>query len=469
MIFPYSLEEDIFFNDELQEKSKRLVFVDTNVILQSILSGFSTPRVEPSEKTRSLGPVPLAVEVESEEGALIGLSGLSFIVTKNEAGETSFSNQDERGALHLVVTAHPETGKLSLRARLGYAGIDAAQALNGARFLQALSGGGEFRLVGTIYGTDTQLTALRGRVEAGLCDGPNPHLFKLLERLTEIQNKTGTRFTIPEGAISEEDLKNIRVVTRVLETGRVMYSINSWETTSTLVQAQGLLETFEGNEPKPIVLDYSEEQSITILGVNVPLGRVLVGVKLAYMRPEDVAALRSDLRTATPGSKILTRVSPFEDCQVEAIYPRWLPIEEAAAVFRMPIFQSEGSDQFLGTLLLASREGQAILIPRFAELLAAVRKSVTSNETASANPIVTSTAEELVKALDTFLKGLPKIARFVLAAMLYKHDVLSSGKASRLAGIDRATFLMDLHKVGVPAIDLDEGQLEDQVRYVNSR
>jgi len=185
------------------------------------------------------------------------------------------------------------------------------------------------------------------------------------------------------------------------------------------------------------------------------------------MRPDDVERLRNDLNTANSESTVLSRFFPYEDCQAEAIYPRWLPIEEAAAVFRMPIFQYEESDRFLRTLLLASQEGETILIPRFAELIAAVRKNATSNETA--NPIFTYTAEELVNALDTLLKGLPKKLRFVLAAMLFKHDVLSSGKASRLAGMDRATFLMDLHKVGVPVIDLDEEQLEDQRRYVNSR
>lgn len=56
-------------------------------------------------------------------------------------------------------------------------------------------------------------------------------------------------------------------------------------------------------------------------------------------------------------------------------------------------------------------------------------------------------------------------ARFLLAAKLYELGRLSSGKAAQLCGMDRVTFLLSLHRVGVAAINLDERDLEDDLRY----
>lgn len=57
--------------------------------------------------------------------------------------------------------------------------------------------------------------------------------------------------------------------------------------------------------------------------------------------------------------------------------------------------------------------------------------------------------------------------RFELAARIFGRGWLSSGMAARLAGIDRVSFLTNLHRVGIAALDLDEEEMENQSRYVN--
>ncbi|MBI4537415.1 MAG: UPF0175 family protein [candidate division NC10 bacterium] len=52
-----------------------------------------------------------------------------------------------------------------------------------------------------------------------------------------------------------------------------------------------------------------------------------------------------------------------------------------------------------------------------------------------------------------------------VAAKLYELGRLSSGKSAELCGMDRVTFLLSLHRVGVPAIDLDEREMEEEFRY----
>ena len=77
--------------------------------------------------------------------------------------------------------------------------------------------------------------------------------------------------------------------------------------------------------------------------------------------------------------------------------------------------------------------------------------------------------DDLLVALGTSVEQFEKEALFVLAAKLYDLGRLSSGKAARLAGMDRATFLLSLHRVGVAALDLDERDMEDEVRYAGGK
>lgn len=50
-------------------------------------------------------------------------------------------------------------------------------------------------------------------------------------------------------------------------------------------------------------------------------------------------------------------------------------------------------------------------------------------------------------------------ARMAMAVKLFEMKRVSSGMAAKLAGVDRVTFLMGLHRFGVPMIDLDEEEI----------
>lgn len=63
--------------------------------------------------------------------------------------------------------------------------------------------------------------------------------------------------------------------------------------------------------------------------------------------------------------------------------------------------------------------------------------------------------------------GAPE-ARFDFAARIFGRGWLSSGKAARLAAVDRAFFLTNIHRVGVAVLDLDEEEMENEARYVNA-
>jgi predicted HTH domain antitoxin len=55
-------------------------------------------------------------------------------------------------------------------------------------------------------------------------------------------------------------------------------------------------------------------------------------------------------------------------------------------------------------------------------------------------------------------------ARMALAVKLFQMKRISSGVAASLVGIPRTTFLLSLHRYGVPMIDLDEEELISDVK-----
>lgn len=53
--------------------------------------------------------------------------------------------------------------------------------------------------------------------------------------------------------------------------------------------------------------------------------------------------------------------------------------------------------------------------------------------------------------------------RFLAAAKLFELGRLSSGKAARLADMDRVEFLQRLGQIGVPAINLADEEVEAEI------
>jgi len=55
-------------------------------------------------------------------------------------------------------------------------------------------------------------------------------------------------------------------------------------------------------------------------------------------------------------------------------------------------------------------------------------------------------------------------AKMAMAVKLFEMKRLSSGMAAKLAGVDRVTFLLSLHRYSVAMIDLDDEDLLADLR-----
>jgi predicted HTH domain antitoxin len=79
--------------------------------------------------------------------------------------------------------------------------------------------------------------------------------------------------------------------------------------------------------------------------------------------------------------------------------------------------------------------------------------------------IIIDVPDDLLVALSMSAEQFESEARFALAAKLYEMGRLASGKAAQLAGTDRATFLLSLHRVGVAMVTLDAEEIDSELRY----
>ena len=73
------------------------------------------------------------------------------------------------------------------------------------------------------------------------------------------------------------------------------------------------------------------------------------------------------------------------------------------------------------------------------------------------------------ETLPDFLQETPaefeREARRAMAIKLFERKRLSSGQAAALAGLDRVAFLLQLHRFGIPMIDLSADELLSDIAH----
>jgi hypothetical protein len=72
--------------------------------------------------------------------------------------------------------------------------------------------------------------------------------------------------------------------------------------------------------------------------------------------------------------------------------------------------------------------------------------------------------DALLRSLGKTREELEEHMRFVMAAKLFELGELTSGRAAKLCGMTRVRFLLKLGDIGVSPIDLDDGEIEREIR-----
>lgn len=80
-------------------------------------------------------------------------------------------------------------------------------------------------------------------------------------------------------------------------------------------------------------------------------------------------------------------------------------------------------------------------------------------ENTMSHQLTISYPETFPDALQQTKEQFEQEAKWAMAIKLFEMKRLSSGMAAALVGIDRVSFLLSLHRYGVPMIDLTEAEL----------
>jgi hypothetical protein len=272
--------------------------------------------------------LPAALEFVKPDGESFSLEGISFDVYETPAGGMTFSTAGRPGPWEISISKVPHTNRMTLTCRFTYGGLNVKEALNNLRFLDAMAGGGELR----ILKSDDRTTLGRARVEEGGFVPTDPRWTKVVGWLVYIQERTGVAINLPDRdlVITPGDAATVYSVVKILETGRATAIAEPWVSVSTPEQARVALETFGSGRPVPMALTY-ENHVIQLFGTDVPLGPAGFLCRETYITEDDLADLRAALKSAEEGTEINVRFTPFEGCPIEATYRDWLPQGGAAA------------------------------------------------------------------------------------------------------------------------------------------
>jgi len=74
--------------------------------------------------------------------------------------------------------------------------------------------------------------------------------------------------------------------------------------------------------------------------------------------------------------------------------------------------------------------------------------------------LIVNYPKELPDALQQSPEQFEREAKMAMAVKLYELKRISSGTAATLVGMERVEFLLDLHRYGVPVIDLSAEELQ---------
>jgi tetratricopeptide (TPR) repeat protein/predicted HTH domain antitoxin len=237
---------------------------------------------------------------------------------------------------------------------------------------------------------------------------------------------------------------------------------------SNLGQAYGVFERWgEAKAPleRSVELGHTTADTYNILGVTYlkleELSKAEEALKKSIQLSPDKPDAHSNL------GAVYYKLDHVDDAERELLRALELVPDYHAALSNLKLIRLDTLEDAVKSKFEVLKQGAEIDVDGLIDEIAKDRAEIFG--TSEPNLVNSFTPEDLLSTLSPIAEQMDPDLRFRFGAKLFERGWLSSGKAARLAGMERVDFLMDLHKVGVAAIDLDEEQLESQSRYVNSQ
>lgn len=282
--------------------------------------------------------VRFSLEMITEASVPIAFEDIPFKVSVTRDGQVILNSEEEHTPWKFSLQIDKERKQMSLNFTLNYSGLSIDQALEASSFFDALANGGTLRIRGRHPLTGGVLPIAVGSIGAGAYPNPDARIVDIIQQLAFIERKTGVSFSIPVSDITPEDANKIAATARILETGHAEYEAQPWISVSSVEQAKNVLDTFANGQPAAMAIQFTG-QVVVIFGHHIILGPVTLFCNRTYITTEDLDDLRKQIQNANSESAIKIRLTPLENCPIEARYVNWLPEDEAEAIKQLPMYQ----------------------------------------------------------------------------------------------------------------------------------
>lgn len=259
----------------------------------------------PAEKKR----LPMSITARPPDGDPITIPFVNFRTVIDDAGRIQMANDEQNVPYRFTIT-FDETKRASVDAVFEFARGTFATALRALRFIDAIARGGSM-ILRDLEDETEDISGIRKGIER-----PHPLLIELVQKVVEIEQVLGLRFTVPATLFAEKDPEQVVLIHRIVTTGRIV-SPSTAAIELVVHDARKLLDAVKGD--LPLVM---KGPPVRMLGQLIDLGDARTTLFAAKVHPDDAKRIREMSEQALNQPTRLRLVSG-SDQPIVTEYPKW--------------------------------------------------------------------------------------------------------------------------------------------------
>ena len=312
----FKLPPEVISRTDLPQPLQRLYdFSDTAKL------GFSFTPISPDLPYNAI-----RLERICTDGTRAALENLEMAYVQGGTEEFTLSNKQQKLPWIISFKIDHRTGTSQFACKTNLEGSNCKQASEWLRFAQALSKPGAFKVYSHVTGFDSASSPEDFPPLLSVEEAPSAEFVELVDKLVVIQRRSQKVLWLPK-QISAEEWSEIETVYSAVTTGKVVLPPDSLLFAGSI--KKGALRKIWQRflEPGTFVMKSKNEQTRKILGVEIPMGPVVIRCVNAVLVEPDVRAMFGKAKGTSRHDDKRRVKTAFRAVQPGARlwmeYPRW--------------------------------------------------------------------------------------------------------------------------------------------------
>ena len=260
------------------------------------------------------------------DGTRAALENLEMAYVQGGTEEFTVSNKQQKLPWIISLKIDHRTGASQFACKTNLEGSNSKQASEWLRFAQALSKPGAFKVYSHVTGFESASSPADFPPLLSAEEAPSEGFVKLVEKLVVIQRRTQKVLWLPK-QISAEEWSEIETVYAAVTTGKVVLPPDSLLFAGSIKKG-ALREIWQHLlEPGTFVMKSKNEQTRKILGVEIPMGPVVIRCEKAILVEPNVRAMFGKAKGRSRHDDKRRIKTSFRAVQPDANlwmeYPKW--------------------------------------------------------------------------------------------------------------------------------------------------